>query len=47
MTTEDELEGRPIAISPLRSGSHLMAFIQAQRNGSMLLDEQFVASRSE
>ena len=37
-----ELEGRPIAISRLRSGSHLMAFVQAQRRRWRLEPEQFV-----
>lgn len=39
---EAQLEGKPIAISRFRSGSHLMAFVQAQRNGWELSDDQFV-----
>ena len=44
LTTEDELEGRPIAISRFRSGSHLMAFVQADRNGWQLDHDQFVVT---
>ncbi len=40
--TEDEMEGSRVAISRFRSGSHLMAFIQAERNGWALDDSQFV-----
>lgn len=39
---ESEMEGSRIAISRFRSGSHLMAFIQAERNGWAVSDEQFV-----
>lgn len=38
----DQLEGRRIAISRHRSGSHLMAFVQAERRGWRLGPEQFV-----
>ena len=38
----DQLEGRSIAISRLRSGSHLMAFVLAQNNGWKISEEQFV-----
>ncbi len=38
-----QLEGGRIAISRPRSGSHLMAFVQADRLGWSLRDEQFVA----
>ncbi|MEM7288071.1 MAG: ABC transporter substrate-binding protein [Actinomycetota bacterium] len=37
-----DLEGRRIAISRFRSGSHLMAFVQADRLGWDLDDDQFV-----
>lgn len=40
--TESDLAGARIAISRYRSGSHLMAFVQADRNGWDLDDEQFV-----
>ena len=39
---EDELAGRPIAISRFGSGSHLMAFVQAERRGWALDPDQFV-----
>lgn len=42
ITAEDQLDGARIAISRFNSGSHLMAFIQAERNGWKLADEQFV-----
>lgn len=42
LSAEADLEGRPVAISRRRSGSHLMAFVQAQRNGWELDDSQFV-----
>ena len=38
----DQLEGGRIAISRFRSGSHLMAFVQADRLGWTVDDEQFV-----
>lgn len=38
----DQLEGQRIAISRFRSGSHLMAFVQADRLGWTIADEQFV-----
>ncbi|MEM8923180.1 MAG: ABC transporter substrate-binding protein [Actinomycetota bacterium] len=41
-TDESSLAGRPIAVSRLRSGSHLMAFVQAERNGWALSADQFV-----
>ncbi len=44
LTTEDQLEGRPIAISRFRSGSHLMAYVQADRHGWRLDDGQFVVT---
>lgn len=44
LTSENELEGRPIAISRFRSGSHLMAYVQADRHGWQLDDEQFVVT---
>ena len=44
LEAEEELEGRPIAISRHRSGSHLMAFVQAERHGWKLSDEQFVVT---
>ena len=37
-----QLEGGRIAISRFRSGSHLMAFVQADRRGWALTDDQFV-----
>ena len=37
-----QLEGQRIAISRFRSGSHLMAFVQADRLGWDLGDDQFV-----
>ena len=37
-----DLEGKRIAISRFRSGSHLMAFVQADRLGWTLTDDQFV-----
>jgi sulfonate transport system substrate-binding protein len=40
--SEADLQGRRIAISRFRSGSHLMAYVQADRNGWDLADEQFV-----
>ncbi len=39
---EAEMEGVRIAISRFRSGSHLMAFIQADRHGWTINEEQFV-----
>lgn len=42
LTDEAELAGRPIAISRPRSGSHLMAYVQAKQNGWNLAEEQFV-----
>ncbi|MEM9132792.1 MAG: ABC transporter substrate-binding protein [Actinomycetota bacterium] len=41
---EAELAGRPIAISRFRSGSHLMAFVQARRQGWTLDPAQFVVT---
>ncbi len=40
--TEADLGGARIAISRKRSGSHLMAFVQAERNGWSLTDDQFI-----
>ena len=40
--SEADLQGRRIAISRFRSGSHLMAYVQADRNGWELADEQFI-----
>ena len=40
--SEADLQGRRIAISRFRSGSHLMAYVQADRNGWDLADEQFI-----
>ncbi len=42
LTDEAELAGRPIAISRFRSGSHLMAYVQARRRGWSLDEAQFV-----
>lgn len=42
--TEADLEGRRVAISRFTSGSHLMAFIQADRHGWQLDDSQFVVT---
>lgn len=39
---EAQLDGARIAISRHRSGSHLMAFVQAERHGWDLDDQQFV-----
>lgn len=39
---EADMEGARIAISRFRSGSHLMAFIQAERHGWTINNEQFV-----
>lgn len=39
---EDELDGARIAISRFRSGSHLMAFVFANRMGWGIDDDQFV-----
>lgn len=44
LTSEDELAGRPIAISRFRSGSHLMAFVQADRMGWKIDESQFVVT---
>jgi ABC-type nitrate/sulfonate/bicarbonate transport system substrate-binding protein len=44
LTSEDELEGRPVAISRFRSGSHLMAFVLAERKGWKLNEDQFVVT---
>ena len=44
LTTVEQLEGRPIAVSRLRSGSHLMAYVQADRHGWRLDDDQFVVT---
>lgn len=41
---ESEMEGARIAISRFRSGSHLMAFVQAERHGWTLSDDQFVVT---
>ena len=41
---ETELAGRRIAISRFKSGSHLMAYIQAERNGWELSEDQFVVT---
>lgn len=41
---EADLAGRPIAISRFRSGSHLMAFVQARRQGWTLDPAQFVVA---
>ncbi len=40
--TEEELEGARIAISRFGSGSHLMAYIQADENGWAIDRDQFV-----
>lgn len=40
--TVDDLEGAKVAISRFNSGSHLMAFIQAQQHGWKIDEEQFV-----
>lgn len=40
--SEEELSGARIAISRFNSGSHLMAFIQAERMGWSISDDQFV-----
>lgn len=42
IVSEADLEGKRIAISRFRSGSHLMAYVQADRNGWDLTDDQFV-----
>ncbi len=42
LRTEAELAGRPIAISRFTSGSHLMAYVQAERNGWSIDEDQFV-----
>lgn len=42
LRSESELAGRPIAISRFTSGSHLMAFVQADRNGWSIDESQFV-----
>jgi sulfonate transport system substrate-binding protein len=39
---ESDLEGARIAISRFGSGSHLMAYIQAEANGWTVADDQFV-----
>ena len=39
---ESELDGAGIAISRFGSGSHLMAYLNAERNGWTLSDDQFV-----
>lgn len=41
---EADLGGRPIAISRFRSGSHLMAYVQARRMGWEITSEQFVVT---
>lgn len=41
---EAQLEGLPVAISRFTSGSHLMAFVQAERNGWSLDRSQFVVT---
>lgn len=41
ITEEAQLEGQPIAISRFMSGSHLMAFVQAERLGWTITPEQF------
>ncbi|MEL7156578.1 MAG: ABC transporter substrate-binding protein [Actinomycetota bacterium] len=41
---ESALAGRPIAISRFRSGSHLMAYVQARRMGWELTADQFVVT---
>jgi ABC-type nitrate/sulfonate/bicarbonate transport system substrate-binding protein len=42
LTDERELDGARIAISRYGSGSHLMAYIQAERMGWSIDDDQFV-----
>jgi ABC-type nitrate/sulfonate/bicarbonate transport system substrate-binding protein len=42
VTDEAQLAGRRIAISRFGSGSHLMAYVQAERMGWTLTPEQFV-----
>jgi ABC-type nitrate/sulfonate/bicarbonate transport system substrate-binding protein len=44
LQAEADLAGRPIAISRLRSGSHLMAFILARRHGWTIGPDQFVTT---
>lgn len=41
ITEEAQLENQPIAISRFMSGSHLMAFVQAERNGWTINPDQF------
>ncbi len=40
----EQLEGRRIAISRPQSGSHLMAFVLAERNGWAINEKQFVVA---
>lgn len=42
ITAEAELDGARIAISRFRSGSHLMAFVLAERLGHQVTEDQFV-----
>lgn len=42
LTSEADLDGCRIAISRYNSGSHLMAFVQAERNGWTIDPSQFV-----
>ena len=44
LTAVDHLEGQRLAISRYRSGSHLMAYVQADSHGWRLADEQFVVT---
>lgn len=41
ITDEAQLENQPIVISRFMSGSHLMAFVQAERNGWTIDPDQF------
>ena len=40
----DQLEGRPIAVSRLNSGSHLMAFVLSNNHGWRIDEDQFVVT---
>jgi sulfonate transport system substrate-binding protein len=44
LTSEDELAGRPIAISRHGSGSHLIVYILAEAKGWALPEDQFVVT---